>query len=182
MASTGSSIAICCSRISTPPDGALDDAHFYLVRSRAPWNGHGITVRDWEALSWTLPAVQLADPSLARELLLRPSELHGYAPGLGVHYLDGTLFEPGFSLEGLASFALATDRYIRETADDQIVDEPVIAETLYASWDDLAERRDLHVPLYKTEVTLSGEPAPHPFTLARKRRRGAGARYSCQAR
>jgi hypothetical protein len=41
----------------------------------------------------------------------------------------------------------------------------VIAETLYASWDDLAERRDLHVPLYRTEVTLSGEPAPHPFTL-----------------
>ncbi|MEO6211438.1 MAG: hypothetical protein ABIQ10_15130 [Gemmatimonadaceae bacterium] len=144
---------------------ALDDAHFYLVRSRAPWNGHGITVRDWEALSWTLPAIQLADPSLARELLLRASELHGYAPGLGVHYLDGTLFEPGFSLEGLASFALATDRYIRETADDQIVDEPVIAETLYASWDDLAERRDLHVPLYRTEVTLSGDPAAHPFTL-----------------
>jgi hypothetical protein len=144
---------------------ALDDAHFYLVRSRAPWNGNGITVRDWEALSWTLPAIQLADPSLARELLLRASELHGYAPGLGVHYLDGTLFEPGFSLEGLASFALATDRYIRETADDQIVDEPVIAETLYASWDDLAERRDAHVPLYRTEVSLSGAPAPHPFTL-----------------
>ena len=144
---------------------ALDDAHFYLVRSRAPWNGHGITVRDWEALSWTLPAIQLGDPSLARELLLRTSELHGYAPGLGVHYLDGTLFEPGFSLEGLASFALATDRYIRETGDDQIVDEPVIAETLYASWDDLAERRDQHVPLYRTEVTLSGEPASQPFTL-----------------
>ena len=144
---------------------ALDDAHFYLVRTRAPWNGHGVTVRDWEALSWTLPAIQLADPSLARELLLRACELHGYAPGLGVHYLDGTLFEPGFSLEGLASFAIATDRYIRETADDQIVDEPVIADTLYASWDDLAERRDLHVPLYRTEVTLSGAPAPHPFTL-----------------
>ena len=74
---------------------ALDDAHFYLVRSRAPWNGYGITVRDWEALSWTLPAIQLADPSLARELLLRASELHGYAAGLGVHYLDGTLFEAG---------------------------------------------------------------------------------------
>jgi len=71
---------------------ALDDAHFYLVRSRAPWNGNGITVRDWEALSWTLPSIQLADAALARELLLRASELHGYAPGLGVHYLDGTLF------------------------------------------------------------------------------------------
>ena len=49
---------------------------------------------------WTLPAVQLADGALARELLLRMCELHGYAPGRGVHYLDGTLFEPGFSLEG----------------------------------------------------------------------------------
>ncbi|HEU4642403.1 MAG TPA: hypothetical protein VFS44_08110 [Gemmatimonadaceae bacterium] len=144
---------------------ALDDAHYYLVRSRAPWNGHGVTIRDWAALAWTLPAVQLADGALARELLLRMCELHGYAPGNGVHYLDGTLFEPGFSLEGVASFAIATDRYIRDTGDDRIVEEPVIADTLYASWDDLSERRDEHVPLYTTEVTLSGVPAPHPFTL-----------------
>ncbi len=144
---------------------ALDDAHYYLVRTRAPWNGRGVTVRDWEALTWTLPAIQLADPSLARELLVRACELHGYAPGNGVHYFDGTLFEPGFSLEGAASFALATDRYIRETGDDQIVDEPVIADTLYASWEDVAERRDQHVPLYSTEVALSGTPTPPPFTL-----------------
>lgn len=144
---------------------ALDDAHYYVVRSRAPWNGHGVTVRDWAALAWTLPAVELADGALARELLLRMCELHGYAPGNGVHYLDGTLFEPGFSLEGVASFAIATDRYIRDTGDDRIVEEPVIADTLYASWDDLSERRDEHVPLYSTEVTLSGVPAPHPFTL-----------------
>lgn len=144
---------------------ALDDAHYYLVRSRAPWNGRGVTVRDWEALAWTLPAIQLADPSLARELLLRACELHGYAPGNGVHYFDGTLFEPGFSIEGVAAFAIATDRYIRETGDEQLVEEPVVADTLYASWDDLAARRDPHVPLYSTEVLLSGAPAAYPFTL-----------------
>ena len=81
---------------------ALDDAHYYLVRSRAPWHGRGVTVRDWEALTWTLPAVQLCDPLLAHELLLRACELHGYAPGRGVHYFDGTLFAPGFCLEGAA--------------------------------------------------------------------------------
>lgn len=144
---------------------ALDDAHYYVVRARAPWNGNGVTVRDWEALMWTLPAVQLADPALAHELLLRTCELHGYAPGDGVHYLDGTLFEPGLSLEGLAAFALAIDRYIRETGDEQLVDEPVVADTLYVSWEDLAARRDRQVPLYATEVTLSGEPAAQPFTL-----------------
>jgi hypothetical protein len=144
---------------------ALDDAHYYLVRTRVPWHSLGVTTRDWEALSWTLPAVQLADAALARELLLRACELHGYAPGAGVHYLDGTLFEPGFLLEGAASFALAADRYIRETGDDHVVEEPALADALYNALDDLAARRDAHVPLYTTEVALSGAAAPYPFTL-----------------
>src|SRR6185437_898277 len=144
---------------------ALDDAQYYLVRSRAPWNGQGLTVRDWEALMWTVPAVQLADPPLARELLLRACELHGYAPGRGVHYFDGTLFEPGFALEGAASYALAVDRYVRDTGDDRIVDEPALADTLYLAAEDLDTRRDKRAPLYSTEVSPSGSPVAHPFSL-----------------
>lgn len=143
----------------------LDDAQYYLVRSRAPWHAAGCTVRDWEALMWTLPAVQLADGGLARELLMRACELHGYAPGQGVHYLDGTLFQPGFCLEGPAAFAIATDRYIRDTRDEQIVEDPIVADTLYLASDDIAARRDEHVPLYGTEVTPAGTPAAYPFTL-----------------
>ena len=144
---------------------ALDDAQYYLVRTRAPWNGHGVTVRDWDALMWTIPAVQLADPPLARELLLRMCELHGYAPGRGIHYLDGTLFEPGFALEGLAAYPLATDRYIRDTGDDRVVDEPALADTLYLAAEDLDARRDKGFPLYSTEVSPSGAPVPHPFSF-----------------
>jgi hypothetical protein len=143
----------------------LDDAQYYLVRSRAPWHPAGVTIRDWEALCWTIPAVQLADPPLARELILRACELHGYAPGQGVHYFDGTLFEPGFTLEGCSSYAIAVDRYIRDTGDDRIVEEPVLADTLYVSNDDLMARRDKQHPLYRTEVTLAGVPAPLPFML-----------------
>lgn len=144
---------------------AVDDAHYYLVRSRAPWHGRGVTVRDWEALTWTLPAVQLADPGLARELLVRTCELHGYAPGRGVHYFDGTMFAPGICLEGIAAYAIAVDRYIRETNDDHIVDEPIVADTLYLSSEDLSDRRDRNVPLYSTEVLPGGATAPFPFTL-----------------
>ena len=144
---------------------ALDDAHYYLVRTRTPWHGDGVTVREWEALMWTLPAVQLADVALGRELLLRMCELHGYAPGQGVHYLDGTLFAPGFSLEGAAAYAIAVDRYIRDSNDDQVVEEPIVADTLYLAHDDLAARRDKRVPLYSTEVTPSGAPATHSYTL-----------------
>jgi hypothetical protein len=144
---------------------AIDDGHLYLVRTRVPWHGAGVTVREWEALSWTLPAVQLADGPLARELLLRTCELLGYLPGEGLHYFDGTMFEPGFTLEGLAAYALATDRYIRETNDDQIVEEPILAETLYLSSEDLSARRDADVPLYSTEIMPSGVAAPLPYTL-----------------
>lgn len=112
-----------------------------------------------------MPAVQLADAALARELILRACEVHGDAPGSGVHYLDGALFEPGFSVEGVAAFAWATERYIRETGDDQIVEEPVLADTLYASADDLAARRHPEIPLYGSEVYPSGGTVPYPYTL-----------------
>jgi hypothetical protein len=144
---------------------AIDDAHYYLVRTRAPWHGAGVTVRDWDALMWTLPAVQLADTGLARELLLRMCELHAYAPGQGVHYFDGTMFEPGFALEGVAAYPIAVDRYIRDSGDDAIVDEPAIGDALYLASDDIRDRRDRRVPLYSTDVTPSGAPAAQPFTL-----------------
>lgn len=143
----------------------LDDAHFYIVRTRAPWHSRGVTVREWEALTWTIPAVQLADPPLARELILRVCELHGFAPGSGVRYLDGTLFEPGFCLEAAAAYALATDRYIRETGDDQIVEEPVLADALYGSHEDIAARRHAEIPLYGSEVTPGGRRPAFPYTL-----------------
>lgn len=144
---------------------ALDDAHYYVVRTRVPWHSKGLTVREWEALAWTLPAVQLADHALARELLLRLCELHGYSPGMGVRYLDGTLFEPGFNLEGAAAYAVATDRYIRDTGDDHVIDDAVLADTLYVVSEDIAARRHAQWPLYSTDVTPSGAPAALPYTL-----------------
>ena len=144
---------------------ALDDAHYYIVRTRVPWHSRGLTVREWEALSWTLPAIQLADHGLARELLLRICELHGYSPGMGVRYIDGTLFEPGFNLEGAAGYALATDRYIRDTGDDHVVDDAILADTLYLVSEDIAARRHAQSPLYSTDVTPSGAPAALPYTL-----------------
>jgi hypothetical protein len=144
---------------------AIDDAQYYIVRTRAPWHPEGVTIRDWHALMWVLPAVQLADGGLARELLLRCCELHGYAPGQGTRYFDGTMFSPGFSVEGAAAYSIATDRYIRDTGDEQIVEDPVLADTLYLSADDLKARRDERAALYGTELLLSGNGSALPYTL-----------------
>ncbi len=143
---------------------ALDESHWYIVRSRLPWSEGGMTIRDWHALMWILPAVQLLDATLAREVLLRICELHGYAPGGGVHYLDGSVFEPGFSLEGAAAYAIGVDGYIVETSDDKIVEEAVIAECLYGSQEDIEERKHVELPLYSTEVNPDGTTPEYPYT------------------
>jgi hypothetical protein len=142
----------------------MDDGQLYLVRSRAPWNEHGLTLREWDALMWIIPAIELADTALARELIVRMCEIHGYAPGASVNYLDGMPFRSEFSLDGAAAYALAVDRYIAATGDDRIVEEPAIADTLYAAYEDIGARREGTVPLYATEVTPSGATTL-PFTL-----------------
>lgn len=143
---------------------ALDESHWYVVRSRVPWNERGLTIRDWEALMWILPAVLLVDQGLARELLLRICELHGHSPGAGVHYLDGSVFEPGFSLEGASAYAVAVDSYIVQSSDDRIVEEPVLADSLYGSHEDIEARRHPQYPLYSTEVNPDGTLPDHPYT------------------
>jgi hypothetical protein len=143
---------------------ALDDAHVYVVRSRIPWNGRGLIIRDWEALMWVLPAVQLVDQAMGRELLLRICEMHGYAPGGGAHYLDGSVFEPGFSLEGASAFPIAVDSYIVQSGDDKIVEEPVLADSLYGAREDIEVRRHGQLPLYSTEVNPDGTVPPFPYT------------------
>jgi hypothetical protein len=143
---------------------AIDDGQVYLVRTRSPWNSHGLTVRDWDALMWTIPAIQLADPDFARELILRMCEVHGYAPGRGVNYLDGVPFQVAFSIDGAAAYVIAVDRYIAQTGDDRVVEEHVIADTLYASYEDISARRDETKALYATEHTASGR-VEFPYVL-----------------
>lgn len=144
---------------------AIEDARLYLMRSRAPWNGFGITIRDFDALMWIVPAIQLADPPLARELILRACELHGYAAGRGIAYIDGAPFELGFCTDGAAAFPVAIDRYVAQTGDDRIVEESIIAETLYGLNDDLRACRHPQLPLYRTESHASGAPVELPYTL-----------------
>ena len=143
---------------------AIDDAHLYVMRSRIPWSAHGMTIRDWEALMWIMPAVQLADSNLAREVLLRICDLHGYAPGNGVHYLDGSLFEPGFSLEGAAAFPIAVDEYIVQSGDDKVVEEPLLADSLYNASEDIEARKHKTLPLYSTEVNADGSIPEFAYT------------------
>ncbi|MDQ6737150.1 MAG: hypothetical protein M3Z30_05585, partial [Gemmatimonadota bacterium] len=144
---------------------AMDDARWYIFRSRIPWCEHGLTIRDYDGLMWLVPALLLAEPALARAILLRICELHGYAPGRGVNYMDGTPFDLSFCLDAAAAYPIAVDRYVAQTHDDRVVEELAIADALYAAHEDIAAAMHGSYPLYRTETAPSGAPAPLPYML-----------------
>lgn len=144
---------------------AIDDAAWYLVRSRAPWCAQGCTLSDYEALMWVVPAIQLAEPGLARDMLVRICHLHGHYPGRGINYMDGVPFDISFCTAAAAAYPVAIDRYVASNGDDTIVDEPVIAEALYGAHEEIEHVRNLSVPLYNTESMPSGAYATLPYTL-----------------
>ena len=52
-----------------------------------------------------------------------------------------------------------------QTGDDRIVEEPVLAETLYGAHEDVEKRRHAKIPLYSTELNPGGGIPAHPYTV-----------------
>jgi hypothetical protein len=92
-----------------------------------------------------------------------------------VHYFDGTLFSRLLH-RGPAAYAIATERYIRDSNDDQIVEEPVSPTRSISRLDDIAARRDATHPAVRHGSDAFGRAGAAPFTLHRQRRCGVGAR------
>lgn len=142
---------------------AVDDDRFYPVSSRSPVLPDGVTFRERDALLWSLPAVTLLDPWLARELLLRAFEQYSHRAGEHVHYLDGGVLSAGFALDQACAYGLALERFAREAPDPLAHEDPLVQDVL-RDLDELVFHR-LHpeVFLAGTELLPSGEPADHPY-------------------
>lgn len=142
---------------------AVDDDRFYAVCSRSPVAPGAGVFREREALLWSLPALTLADPALARELLLSSLEQHSHRAGEDVHYLDGGVLAPGLGVSALCAYGVALDRYIHEAADDSLRDEPLVQDVLRELDVLLYSRLHPEVFLAASDVLPSGEAADHPY-------------------
>ncbi|HEX7119693.1 MAG TPA: glycoside hydrolase family 125 protein [Longimicrobiales bacterium] len=142
---------------------AVDDDRLYPLVSRSPLCGTTAVFRERDALLWSLPALQLADPATAREALLRAFEQYSHRPGARGHYLDGTVLAPEFVLAHFCAYAVALDRYIEATQDEGVLEEPIVAQVLEELDDLLLDRLHPEVMLASTEALASGEPAAHPY-------------------
>lgn len=142
---------------------AIDDERLYPVVSRSPLAEQGAVFRERDALLWSLPALRLADPNLARELLLRAFEQFSHRPGAQIHYIDGNLLSPAFALDQFCAYAIALDEYVRETRDETILDEPVIDVALRDLDELLAAHLHPEIMLGATEVLPSGDRPEQPY-------------------
>ena len=141
----------------------LDDDRLHAVSSRSPLHGQTAICNEREALFWTLPALTLNDPFLARELLLHFFEAFSGAPGQPARYLDGGILAPGFVLDQLLAYPLALDRYARDAEDESVIDDPLVQDVLREVDGGLYHRLHREVLLAETELLSAQDPADFPY-------------------
>ncbi len=142
---------------------AVDDDRLYPIRSRSPLHHAPGTVDEREALAWLLPLLIITDRFLARELIERVMEQYSDRPGNPVRYVSGGVLWPGFALDAACALVLGIDRYVKETGDATLLDEP-LAQTVLHEIDDLLWSR-LHPDIFlaSTELLPSGDRPDHPW-------------------
>jgi hypothetical protein len=141
----------------------IDDERLYVLRSRSPLCPRPALLNEREALFWTLPALMLADPGIAREAMFRVFDLASERSGEHVRYIDGGAFDSGFVLEQMLLYAWAVDRYLRVTGDEAVLDDPLVRHIIQET--DTAAFMRLHPEhmLAATELLPSGNAADYPF-------------------
>jgi hypothetical protein len=121
------------------------------------------TFNERDALLWCLPAIMLADPQLARELLLRCFEQYSHRPGEALRYIDGAVLEPGFALDQWCAYPIALERYVLATGDATVLEEPLVQEVLRELDTSMFVRLHPEVFLASTELLPSRVPADQPY-------------------
>ncbi|MDI3298914.1 MAG: glycoside hydrolase family 125 protein [Bacillota bacterium] len=141
----------------------IDGEEPVWVTSRSP--RYYVAGAHWnrDALLWSLPGLVLADPARAREALLAAWAVYGRNAGEHSLYLDGSLLYPGFELDQLAAFPLATRLYAEATGDEAIWREPQVRERIGEVEARLLAARERGRPLYRTFLNPSDDPVEQPY-------------------
>ncbi|MBR9989622.1 MAG: hypothetical protein KFH98_07695 [Gemmatimonadetes bacterium] len=142
---------------------AIDDDRLYLLRSRSPFCPAPALFNEREALLWTLPALIIADPGIAREAMFRVFELASERSGEFVRYVDGGAYDAGFVLDQFLLYGWAIDHYVTATGDASVLDDPLTRQIVLET--DAAGYMRLHPQhvLAGTELLPSGDVADYPF-------------------
>jgi hypothetical protein len=142
---------------------AIDDDRLYLLRSRSPLCPAPAVFNEREALLWSLPALIIADPGIAREAMFRAFELASERSGEHLRYIDGGTYDAGFVLDQFLLYTWAIDHYVTATNDTSVLEDPLTRQIVLET--DAAAYMRLHPQhvLAGTELLPSGDVADYPF-------------------
>ncbi|HEX2165992.1 MAG TPA: glycoside hydrolase family 125 protein [Longimicrobiales bacterium] len=143
---------------------AIDDDRLYLLRSRSPLCPEPALFNEREALLWTLPALIIADPGIAREAMFRAFDLASERSGEHMRYVDGGAYDAAFVLDQFLLYAWAVDYYVTASGDASVLEDPLTRQILHET--DGAAFMRLHPQhvLAATELLASGDTADYPYT------------------
>lgn len=141
----------------------VDDDHVHPISSRSPQHGTTAACNEREALLWTLPALCVTDPLLARELLMRVIEQFSDRPGHQWRYVNGSVLAPGVSLHQLCAYGVAVDHYVNATDDRTLLEEPVVQDAIRDLDDLIFARLHPEIFLASTDVLPSGDRPDQPY-------------------
>lgn len=142
---------------------AIDDDRLYLLRSRSTACPAPAVLNEREALLWTLPALTIADPGIAREAMFRVFELASERSGEFERYVDGGAYDAAFVLDQFLLYAWTIQHYVNATSDPAVLDDPLTRQVIFET--DAAAYMRLHAQhlLAATELLPSGQVADYPY-------------------
>ncbi|HHT73646.1 MAG TPA: glycoside hydrolase family 125 protein [Firmicutes bacterium] len=128
----------------------LDTEEFCLVTSRSPRYYVSAAYWDRDSLLWSFPAILMADPEYAREMLDYTFTRQIKNVGIHSRFIDGTVLEPGFELDELCAPIIALKRYVDRTGDRIILEEAHVRRGVERILRILKTKRHPGTHLYET--------------------------------
>lgn len=141
----------------------LDTEEFVLVTSRSPRYYVSAAYWDRDSLLWSFPAILLADPETAEQMLHYVFTRQIRNIGIHSRYIDGTLLEPGFELDELCAPIIALFRYVEQTGDAVILQKQWIKDGIEHILKRLKSKRNNNVCLYETFLQPTDDLLVYPY-------------------
>ncbi len=141
----------------------LDTEELVLMTSRSPRYYVSCAYWDRDSLLWCFPAILMADPAYARDILHHVFTRQIRNVGIHSRFIDGTVLEPGFELDELCAPILALERYLKATGDDAFLGEQHIQAGIRRILTILESKKHPDIDLYETFLQPTDDVCVYPY-------------------
>lgn len=141
----------------------VDTEELCLMTSRSPRYYVSAAYWDRDSLLWAFPAILMADPAYAREILDYVFEKQARNFGVHSRYIDGTVLEPGFELDELCAPVIALERYVQATEDHAYLKERHVQKGIEKVLCELQKHKHPKIDLYDTFLQPTDDMHNYPY-------------------